>query len=174
MDRGEVHFTNRPFDLKGFHLEITQTGKTPLIPIVMCEQPGGTYWPQWRAYVAAELLRTGMISEQDMNLFFITDDVDQGVNNMVQFYRVYHSSRYVGDDLVLRLRRPISDETLQRINDEYAADILHAGRIEQCGPLSEERGEYPGMPRLKLSFDRKSFGLLRRMVDLVNLERMES
>ena len=160
---------------EGFEaLTLVQTGKTPLIPIVMCERPGGTYWPQWRAYVAAELLRTGMINEQDMNLFFITDDVDQGVNNVVQFYRVYHSSRYVGDDLVLRLRRPISDETLQRINDEYAADILHEGRIEQCGPLSEERGEYPDMPRLKLSFDKQSFGLLRRMVDLVNLEGMES
>jgi len=160
---------------EGFEaLTLVQTGKTPLIPIVMCERPGGTYWPQWRAYVAAELLRTGMINEQDMNLFFITDNVDQGVHNVVQFYRVYHSSRYVGDELVLRLRRPISDETLQRINDEYAADILHKGRIEQCRPLSEERGEYPDMPRLKLSFDKQSFGLLRRMVDLVNLEGMES
>jgi uncharacterized protein (TIGR00730 family) len=159
---------------EGFEaLTLVQTGKTPLIPIVMCEQPGGTYWPQWRAYVAAELLRTGMISEQDMNLFFITDDVDKGVHNVVQFYRVYHSSRYVGDDLVLRLRHPVSDETLQRINDQYAAQILKKGRIEQCSPLSDEQGEYPDMPRLMLNFDKKSFGLLRRMVDLVNREAVD-
>ena len=156
---------------EGFEaLTLVQTGKTPLIPIVMCEQPGGTYWPQWRAYVAAELLRTGMISEQDMRLFFITDDVDKGVANVIQFYRVFHSSRYVGNELVLRLRRRISDETLERINDEFAADILKAGCIEQCDPLPAEQGEYPDMPRLKLSFDKQSFGLLRRMLDVVNLE----
>jgi len=156
---------------EGFEaLTLVQTGKTPLIPIVMCEQPGGTYWPQWRAYVAAELLRTGMVSEQDMDLFFITDNVDQAVANAVQFYRVYHSSRWVGDELVLRLRRPIADETLERLNDEYAADILVRGKIEQCGPLPAEQGEYPEMPRLKLWFDKKGFGRLRRMIDAVNRE----
>jgi uncharacterized protein (TIGR00730 family) len=156
---------------EGFEaLTLVQTGKTPLIPIVLCEQPGGTYWPQWRAYVAAELLRTGMIGEQDMNLFFITDDVDKGVANVVQFYRVYHSSRYVGDDLVLRLRRPLSQATLERINDEYARDILDKGKIEQCPALPAEQGEYPEMPRLKMRFDRHSLGRLRRMVDTVNRE----
>lgn len=154
---------------EGFEaLTLVQTGKSPLMPIVMCERPGGTYWPQWRAYVAAELLRTGMINEQDMNLFFITDDVDKGIADIVQFYRVFHSSRYVGDDLVLRLRRAISDETLQRINDEFAADILVKGRIEQCPLLPAENGEYPDMPRLKLCFDKFSFGRLRRLVDTVN------
>ncbi len=149
-------------------LTLVQTGKTPLIPIVMCERPGGTYWPQWRAYVAAELLRTGMISEQDMDLFYITDDVEKGVANVVQFYRIYHSSRYVGDDLVLRLRRRVSDDTVQRINDEFAGDILTSGRIEQCEILAAERGEYPDMPRLKMHFDKKSFGRLRKLIDIVN------
>ncbi len=159
---------------EGFEtLTLVQTGKTPLIPILMCERPGGTYWSQWRAYVAAELLRTGMISEQDMDLFFVTDDVDQAVAHVVQFYRTYHSSRYVGDELVLRLRRPIHPETLERINDEYAAGILVRGRIEQCGALPGEQGEYPDMPRLKLGFDKHSFGRLRRMIDAVNRDGAE-
>ncbi len=155
-------------------LTLVQTGKTALIPIVMCEQPGGTYWPQWRAYVAAELLRTGMISEQDMDLFFITDDMARAVHNVIQFYRVYHSSRYVRDDLVLRLKRPVSDQTLERINDEFAGDILVSGRIEQCPALPEENGELADMPRLKMHFDKKSFGRLRRLIDTVNLEGQES
>jgi uncharacterized protein (TIGR00730 family) len=154
---------------EGFEaLTLVQTGKAPIMPIVMCEQPGGTYWLQWRAYVAAELLRAGMTSEEDMNLFFITDNVDRAVANIMQFYRVYHSSRWVGEELVLRLHRPIASATLRRINDEYAARILTAGRIEQCKPLPAEQGEYPDMARLKLSFDKKSVGLLRRMIDVVN------
>jgi len=154
---------------EGFEaLTLVQTGKTALIPIVLCEQPGGTYWPQWRAYVAAELLRNRMINEQDMDLFYITDDVSKGVADIVRFYRIYHSSRWVDDDFVLRLHRPISKQTLERINDEYAADILEGGRIEQCGPLEAEQGEYPRMARLKMRFDKKSFGRLRRLIDTVN------
>lgn len=149
-------------------LTLVQTGKAPLLPIVMCEHPGGTYWPRWQAYVADELLGSGMISPQDMDLFLVTDDVARAVDEVVQFYRVYHSSRWVGDELVLRLHRPIRSETLTRLNDEYAGRILDAGRIEQCGPLPAEQGEYPELPRLRLQFDKKSFGLLRRMIDVIN------
>lgn len=155
---------------EGFEaLTLIQTGKTPLMPVVMCEQPGGTYWPQWRAYVAAELLRTGMINEQDMNLFRIVDSVDAAVDEVMRFYSVFHSSRYVGDDLVIRLERGLSGETLERLNDEYR-DLAGKGRIEACPPLAAERGEFPEKPRLKLRFDKRSFGRLRLMVDLINAE----
>jgi uncharacterized protein (TIGR00730 family) len=156
---------------EGFEVvTLVQTGKAPLMPIVMIEQPGGTYWPQWRAYVAAELLRTGMISEQDMNLILITDSVDAAVADVLHFYRVYHSMRYVGGDLLMRLKNRLPDALLERINDEYAGRILDEGRIEQCEALPAENGEYAELPRLKLRFDRHSFGLLRRMVDLINRE----
>jgi len=86
---------------EGFEaLTLIQTGKAPMIPIVLVERPGGTYWLQWRAYVAAELLRTGMINEEDMNLFTITDSVDTAAGVVCGFYRNYHSMRYVGNDLV--------------------------------------------------------------------------
>ncbi len=155
---------------EGFEaLTLIQTGKAPLLPIVMVEQPGGTYWQHWRSYVEHELLRTGMISDEDMNLFYITDDVAAAARNVVQFYRVYHSMRWVGDDLVLRLERPLSAATLERINDEYAS-ILTTGRIEQCGPLPQENGEYPEKSRLKLRFDKRSLGNLRRCVDAINAD----
>jgi predicted Rossmann-fold nucleotide-binding protein len=155
---------------EGFEaLTLIQTGKAPLIPIVMLEQPGGTYWPQWRAYVAAELLRNGMINAEDMYLFRITDDVGVAVREVVQFYRVYHSMRYVGEDLILRLVRPLSDATLRRLNGEFGG-IVTAGGIEQCTILPDENGEYPDLPRIKLRFDRRSCGLLRRCIDLINQE----
>jgi uncharacterized protein (TIGR00730 family) len=155
---------------EGFEaLVLIQTGKAPLIPIVMLEQPGGTYWLQWRAYVAAELLRTGMIGPEDMDLFRITDDVDTAVRAVRHFYHVYHSMRYVGDDLVLRLERSLSAATLEQLNDGFAG-ILTGGRIEQTAALPDEEGEYPDKPRLKLRFDRKSYGRLRRLLDIVNDE----
>jgi len=155
---------------EGFEaLTLVQTGKTPLIPIVMLEQPGGTYWLQWRAYVKSELLSAGMINPEDMGLFRITDDVETAVREVVQFYRVYHSMRYVGDDLVLRLKRPLSAGLLDRLNDEFGR-IVAAGRIEQTPILEAEGGELPDLPRLKLRFDRRSLGLLRRCIDVINQE----
>ncbi|MBI5863654.1 MAG: LOG family protein [Planctomycetes bacterium] len=156
---------------EGFEaLTLVQTGKAPLIPIVMIEQTGGTYWPQWRAYVAAELLRCGMIGEPDMGLFKLTDSVDAAVQHVLQFYRVFHSSRYVNDDLVLRIRRPLPDATLTRLNDQFARLILAAGRIEQTDPLPEEQGELPALKRIRLRLDKKNIGHLRRMIDVINLE----
>lgn len=153
---------------EGFEvLTLVQTGKAPLVPIVMLEQPGGTYWLQWRAYVAAELLRAGMVNEEDMHLLRITDDAGVAVREVLQFYRVYHSMRYVGDDLVLRLQRPVAPATVRRLNEEYQG-ILDTGEFEQCGPLPEENGEYADLPRLRLRFDRKSCGRLRRCIDLLN------
>ncbi len=156
---------------EGFEaLTLIQTGKAPLVPIVMVEQPGGTYWPQWRAYVVSELLRCNMISPADMNLFKITDSVEVAVKHVLDFYRVFHSSRYVGDDLVLRLLRPLSEATVMRLNDEFARLFVVSGRIEQTPAMPEEGAELPALPRLKLRFDKKSVGHLRRLIDIVNLE----
>lgn len=155
---------------EGFEaLTLVQTGKASIVPIVMIEQPGGTYWLHWRAHVAAELLASGMISEQDLHLFRITDDLEVAVREVLGFYRVYHSMRYVGDDLVLRLQHRLSDATLQRLNDEFGS-LVTGGRIEQGVIEPAERGEYPGLARLKLRFDRCSVGLLRRCVDVINEE----
>jgi uncharacterized protein (TIGR00730 family) len=155
---------------EGFEaLTLIQTGKAPLIPIILLEQPGGTYWLQWRAYVKSELLLAGMISPDDLDLIFITDNVDAAVEEVVKFYRVYHSMRFVGSDLVLRIQRRLSSDTLARLNDEFGS-ILTTGRIEQVPALPQEGGEYPDLPRLKFRFDRRSAAKLRQLLNLVNQE----
>ncbi|MFO0840402.1 MAG: LOG family protein [Phycisphaerae bacterium] len=156
---------------EGFEvLTLVQTGKAELVPLVMVERPGGTYWRQWHAYVATQLLRNNMISEQDLSLFRIADSVEAAVEDIVTFYRVYHSQRYVGDDLLLRLNTPLPPAFIDRLNGEYAPRITlgGAGRIEQVAALPEEGAEEPGKPRLRIPFDKRSFGRLRRMIDAIN------
>lgn len=154
---------------EGFEaLTLVQTGKTDIIPIVLIDAPGGTYWQHWRTYVSAELLRTGMISPEDMNLFRVTDDVEVAAREIVHFYRRYHSSRYVNGRLVLRLQSPVPDETVERLNDEFSG-ILVGGRIEQTpGPIEGERGEYPSLPRIVLEFNRRNVGQLRQLINALN------
>jgi uncharacterized protein (TIGR00730 family) len=154
---------------EGFEaVTMIQTGKSHLVPIVMIDAPGGTYWQHWRTYIRAELLHNGMISAEDMNLIKLTDDVDEAVEEITGFYRRYHSMRYVGALLVLRLLSPLPPAVLERLNTTYSS-ILAEGRIEQHpGPLIGEDDEHPGMPRLALAFNRKDVGLLRLLVNDIN------
>ena len=149
-------------------LTLVQTLKSSPIPIVMCEEPGGSYWKRWLDFVEHELLENRMIDVDDLNLFHITDQAEGAVAEVLSFYRRYHSSRYVGDRLVLRMNRPLSSETLSDVNDGFA-DILTSGQFEQAaGPLEEENGEYPDKARLIFTFDRRSAGRLRLLINLLN------
>ena len=149
-------------------ITLVQTIKTSPTPIVMCDQPGGTYWQRWRRWVKKELLGHGTIDPDDLNLFCLTDRAEDAVTEVLKFYRRYHSSRFVGDEFVMRLNRPLSAETLSEINDTFA-DITTGGRFEQWDhPLDGEEGVYPDLARLVFNFDRRSAGRLRLLIDKIN------
>jgi uncharacterized protein (TIGR00730 family) len=152
-------------------LTLVQTGKSHLFPIVMLEEPGGDYWPRWRDYVEDVLLGRGMISPDDLALFKITDSVEEAVKEVMGFYRVYHSMRYVHRQLVLRLQRPLPEPLFERIGHEFA-DILEAGTFEQTSALPAEANEVSlaALPRLRFQFDRRSLGRLRILIDTINRE----
>lgn len=152
-------------------LTLMQTGKSDIMPIVLIDVPGGGYWLEWQRHLEKHLLRRGLISPEDMHLFKMTDNVDAAVNEIVGFYHQYHSCRYVGDRLILRLHRPVSDALLAKLNEGFQ-DILSQGRIERCPVLREESDEpdLAHLPRLSLRFNRKNFGRLRQLIDAVNTE----
>jgi uncharacterized protein (TIGR00730 family) len=155
---------------EGFEvLTLIQTGKAQMFPIVMVDEPGGDYWLRWREYITDELLKRELISPADMSLFKVTDSVDEAVAEVLNFYRVYHSMRYVHGDLVLRLQHWLSDKGLQRLREEFA-DIVVAGTIEQTEALPEEAKDMhiATLPRLRFRFDRRNLGRLRQMIDVIN------
>ena len=138
-----------------------------MLPVVFVDAPGGSYWKEWEEYVRGHLHDTGMISEADLALFRVTDDAEEAVGEILGFYRNYHSSRYVGDKLVIRLCHSLSEEQLDTLNTEFA-DVLASGAIEATEPIGRESEEVPGLPRIALRFDRHSIGRLRQMVDRMN------
>ena len=148
-------------------LTLTQTGKQPVLPLVLVDEPGGTYWKKFQDFIRGEMSDRGMIGPEDPELFRITDDVDDAAAQIQDFYRVYHSQRYVGDNLVLRLRRALPTEVVVNLNGRFA-DILEGPAKQTDGPLKAENGELPDLPRLILPFNRVSFARLRQLVDFVN------
>jgi uncharacterized protein (TIGR00730 family) len=156
-------------------LTLLQTGKRDLVPVVMLDEPGGAYWQDFHAFVLRQLLGEGMISEEDLSLYRLTDDVAVAVAEILDFYRVYHSMRYVKEKLVLRLNARPSDDLLAALNDRFA-DILVEGRYELSDPLPVERDEthLAVMPRLVFHFNRRNLGRLRQLIDCLNRGRADS
>jgi len=150
-------------------LTLVQTGKTDILPIVLIDAPGGTYWLEWQRYLEKHLLKLGLISAEDMFFFNVTDNVDAAVKEVTGFYRNFHSSRYIGDKLMVRLQRPVPDDLLEKLNREFK-DILTRGEIERSSPYREESDEQDlaHLPRLVLQFNRKNFGRLRQFIDALN------
>jgi len=155
---------------EGFEsLTLVQTLKTEPVPIVLCDEPGGTYWQHWRTYVKAELLGEGMIDDKDMDLFYITDSAEDAVAEIMRFYRRYHSSRFVGDQYVFRLNSPLGTDTLAMLNESFV-DILRSGRFEQYGhPIDGEEGALPEKTRLVFHFNRRSAARLRELIKQINV-----
>lgn len=152
-------------------LTLLQTGKRELVPVMLIDEPGGTYWKNFDVFVRAELLEKGMISEEDLNLYLVTESVEEAIAEMVGFYRVFHSMRYVKDRLVLRLFKTPGEEVLDEINQDFGG-ILKSGKIEVSEALPEERGEadLADLPRLVMHFNRRNLGQLRRLINRVNLD----
>ena len=155
---------------EGFEtLTLIQTGKSVPMPLVMVDHPGGQYWRAWDAYLREHLLQNHLISPEDLNLYTLTDDVDEAVAVCRRFYRNYHSLRYTKHSLILRLREEPTAAQLDRIEGEFD-DISLDGEWRAGGPLKCERNEpdLRHLARLVFKFDRRSHGRLRQLIDHLN------
>jgi uncharacterized protein (TIGR00730 family) len=150
-------------------LTLVQTGKSDLHPIVLLEAEGTEYWGPMIEFITNQQLARGLISESDLNLFFFTTDQKAAAEHIWHFYGNYHSQRYSGGKLVLRLNEEPSDETLERLNQEFA-DIIVEGRIERAAATAAEMEDSDALHlhRIAFVFDRRSFGRLRAMIDSLN------
>jgi uncharacterized protein (TIGR00730 family) len=147
-------------------LTLVQTGKSQPVPIVMLEGEGGTYWDKFDTWVREALMSRGLISPEDTGIYFRARTAKEAVDHIVKFYRVYHSSRYVKDDFVIRLRRPISLRDVDRLNEEFGV-LVKDGKVVLRGPYDVEE-DHLDLPRLSFTHTKHKFGLLRRMIDRIN------
>jgi hypothetical protein len=150
-------------------LTLLQTGKRDMVPVVLLDEPSGDYWRSLHEYIQKHLLGRGLISEEDLHLYKVTDDCEVAVSEILDFFRVYHSMRYVKKHLVFRLMKPLSEALLSDIN-AYFADILVDGKFKQTDALRGEQDEpdLADLPRLVFNFNRRNHGRLRQLIDCLN------
>ena len=150
-------------------LTLMQTGKSQLMPLVLMDRPGGTYWKTWDKHVREHLLRDHLISPDDLNLYQITDDTSEAVKIIARFYRNFQSTRFVKDLFVIRLKNAPPASAIDALNEDFA-DIITGPKIKVIEATPEERadGEMLNSARIGFGFNRKDYGRLRLMIDRLN------
>ena len=154
---------------EGFEvLTLVQTGRCDPLPIVLMEAPGGTYWRDWDAFVKTQLLKTGLISPGDEELYYITQDPRDALRHICRFYRNYHSCRWVKDELFLRVKHAPTAAEMEELNQRFG-EICLSGKIESRPTQHiDEETLVPEYGRVVLKFDRRNLAKLRKLIDGLN------
>ncbi|MDQ6988843.1 MAG: TIGR00730 family Rossman fold protein [Mariprofundaceae bacterium] len=154
---------------EGFELlTLLQTGRNPPIPVIMLEAPGDDFWGPFLKSWMRRLLNDGLISPEDTGLLFHTDNADTAVQYIHDYYVNYHSFRYVGNQILLRLNNALSEHALARLNAEFS-DVLHKGEIEQVKNWPENDDVcFAHYPRLRMRLQHHRMSVLPDMIRRMN------
>jgi uncharacterized protein (TIGR00730 family) len=151
-------------------LTLMQTGKNPPMPLVLIDDDDGSYWGPWLEFVKITMLKRGLISGLDMSLFTITRDPLEAAQIINDFYRNYHSSRWVDSTLVIRLHNPLDQDQVETLAEEFS-EIIEAGsrlQITQALPEEDDQPDLKDLPRLVFKFNRSNYGLLKAFIRRLN------
>ncbi len=152
-------------------ITLMQTGKSQLMPLVLVDKPGGTYWKTWDKNIREHLLRDELISPDDLNLYQITDSTDEAVKIVTRFYRNFHSTRFVRDLLVIRLKHTPTATAIAALNEDFPGIIAEGGSpFRVIAPTDEEVADKDRLelPRIAFGFNRRDYGRLRQLIDVLN------
>jgi hypothetical protein len=153
-------------------LTLMQTGKARIVPVVLLDRPRGKYWETWMRFLTKRLLKFGFISEEDFAFFKIKHNAQDAAAEITQFYKVFHSARWMGERFVIFLNRSLSNEALVDLNNRFG-DILRTGEIVQRIAPRKENDELEtlDLPRLIFTPVRSRFGRFRPLIDAINSSR---
>jgi uncharacterized protein (TIGR00730 family) len=151
-------------------LTLLQTGKHDPLPLILVDEPGGTYWLKWIQFFGEELMSQGYISVSDFYLFERVDSVEAAVESINHFYRRYHSLRYAEKQLVIRLSSGIDQQSVEELKERFQDILIPGGSMYISGPLPAEADEpeIANLPRLIVDFNRKDFGRLQYFIQAIN------
>jgi len=151
-------------------MTLVQTGKNPPIPLVMIDDDKSDYWENWFEFTRDTLLKKGLISGEDFSLFSITKDPQEAVRFITEFYRNYHSMRFVGETLVIRLNQPLDSDKIGILQNEFS-EILAPGscfRITAPLPKEQDQPDLLELPRIAFEFNNRNYGLLKAFIRRLN------
>lgn len=151
-------------------LTLIQTGKSPLVPIVLMDQEGGTYWDKALEFMREELADKNYILPSDLRLMRQVRTPQEAGLEIARFYRSFHSTRWFKDMFVVRINHPLNEQALETLHKEFADLCVKGGfvQVPYCAQTHNEP-EFCNQYRLEFAFNRRDHGRLRELVDFINL-----
>jgi hypothetical protein len=145
-----------------------QTGKTAIRPVVLLEPEGSSYWSTWERFIRDQLVDGALVSPEDLSFYELARSLDDAIAIIERFYSNYHSARYVGERLIIRLRRKPRQEQLERLSEEFR-DVVARGKIHAIGATPEEVRDADAVrfPRIAL-YATYNYGRIRQLIDALN------
>ncbi|WP_010490434.1 LOG family protein [Pseudomonas sp. S9] len=151
-------------------LTLIQTGKSPLVPVVLLDQPGGSFWSEALLFIERQLKDSGYILASDLNLMTLVYSADDAVTQITRFYSNYNSSRWLNRQFIIRLNHSLNAQALTAIRSTFA-DICKADdfQLQDKAKEGQDTPELAHLPRLTFSFNGRNHGRLRELLDFINL-----
>jgi hypothetical protein len=151
-------------------LTLIQTGKSPLVPVVLLDEPGGSFWQDALTFIHKQLEGNGYILPSDQKLLTLTSSADAAVAEITRFYGNYHSSRWLNERFVVRLHHALNTEAMAQLPELFSDLCKSGGFVQQQGPFDSE-GDEPdlaSLSRLAFTFRGREYGRLRELYDFLN------
>jgi hypothetical protein len=149
-------------------LTLAQTGKSGIHPIVLLEPEGSTYWRDWLLFVRDNVLARGFILESDLALLRVATTPLEAVQEIERFYSNYVSARFVGERLVIRIRRAPDAQQLARLSAQFD-NLTTKGEIEVIEPLPPEVRDNDDLAYARVAlYPWHAYGLIRQLIDELN------
>ncbi|MGE4169428.1 MAG: LOG family protein [Candidatus Margulisiibacteriota bacterium] len=153
-------------------LTLLQTGRGRPRPIIFMASPGNPYWEKWDDFIRTELLKNELISPEDTELYTIANSAEEAAEEIRRFYVRFHSIRYFKDTVVIRMEKPLSQESLGYLDSAFRLLTKEGFSQMSADALPEElvadAEDFPDKTRLVFRFHQKSYGHLMALVKLLN------
>ena len=150
-------------------LTLTQTGKGVPVPIVLLDLPGDRFWHSVDHLIQTELLTRGLVSPEDLALYRVCDTIDDATQEIETFYLNYHSIRFVGKHLIMRLNKLPTPQLLAQLQEKFG-HLCRSGQFEIVQPHASEKSDNDHLDKYRLRFDlqRSDAGGLRALINYLN------
>jgi uncharacterized protein (TIGR00730 family) len=151
-------------------LTLIQTGKSPLVPVVLLDAPGGQFWQGALDFIQNQLEANHYILPADMKLVRLVHSTEEAVAEINQFYSNFHSSRWLKHQFVIRMNHTLSEQALQHMQAAFA-DLCLSDHFHQHAYSGEEQDDvqFSHLARLSFTFNARNNGRLRELIDFINL-----
>lgn len=151
-------------------LTLIQTGKSPLVPVVLLDEANGSFWQDALGFMHRQLEENRYILPSDLKLMRLVNSAEAAAEEITQFYRNFHSSRWLKNDFVVRMNHPLSEAALRQLDEHYGDLCLNTGYTQRAyDEADKEEAEFAELTRLIFAFNGRDHGRLRELLDFINL-----